>query len=156
MADEFRNAVELAAKQLSYRPLSAQKLYEKLIEKGQTPEAASYAVAFMLERKLLDDQELAYNIVQSYQNSGYGSMRIQQELRQRGIEREDAQQALACYVADMDRLLALLDKRLQGDLSDRKQIDKAIAALARRGFTYDEIRNALSLYGEQLDEAPLP
>lgn len=156
MADEFRDAVDLAAKQLSYRPLSAQGLYQKLVQKGQPPEAASYAVAWMLERQLLDDAEFARSIVHSYQNRGYGRLRIQQELRQKGIDRQDAEQALLFYEANAEKMLALLDKRLGGDLSDRKEIDKAVAALARRGFTYDEIRGVLAAYGERLDEAPIP
>ena len=46
---------------------------------------------------------------------------------------------------------ALLDKRLGGDLSDRKEVQKAIAALQRRGFLWEDIRSALNEYGASID-----
>ncbi|MFQ9128137.1 MAG: hypothetical protein ACLR4Z_16745 [Butyricicoccaceae bacterium] len=44
-------------------------------------------------------------------------------------------------------MLSLLEKRLHGDLSDRKEVDKAVAALQRRGFSWGDIKNALEEYG---------
>ena len=52
---------------------------------------------------------------------------------------------------DLDAMLALLDKRLHGDLSDRKEVNKAVAALQRRGFLWEDIRRALNEYGASID-----
>ena len=56
------------------------------------------------------------------------------------------------YVFAPGVLHALLEKRLHGDVSDRRQVEKAVAALQRRGFGWNEIRQALADYGDSLPE----
>lgn len=150
--EQYRAALDAAAKQLSYRALSAAALRDKLIEKGHSEDAADYAVAWLIERRLLDDAAYAESVVRSYARRGYGAARIRQELTRRGVDRGTAEAALLGYAPEPAQLRALLDKRLRGDVSDRKEIDKAVAALQRRGFSWQEIRDALAEYGQQLPD----
>ena len=150
--EQYRAALDAAARQLSYRALSAAALRDKLIEKGHSEDAADYAVAWLIERRLLDDAAYAESVVRSYVRRGYGAARIRQELTRRGVDRGTAEAALLGYVPESAQLRALLDKRLRGDVSDRKEIDKAVAALQRRGFSWQEIRDALAEYGQQLPD----
>ena len=150
--EQYRAALDAAARQLSYRALSAAALRDKLIEKGHSEDAADYAVAWLIERRLLDDAAYAESVVRSYARRGYGAARIRQELTRRGVDRGTAEAALLGYVPEPAQLRALLDKRLRGDVSDRKEIDKAVAALQRRGFSWQEIRDALAEYGQQLPD----
>ena len=87
----------------------------------------------------------------SYARRGYGAARIRQELSRRGISREDADAAMELFSPALPQMLSLLEKRLHGDLSDRKEVDKAVAALQRRGFSWGDIKNALEEYGASLD-----
>lgn len=153
LEEVYNKALETAAQQLSYRALSAQALREKLTDKGYPEEAAEYAVAWLSERGLLNDGKLAESVVRSYERRGYGQMRIRQELKKRGIERDCADEALDAFEADVDKMTVLLDKRLRGDLTDRKEIDKAVAALQRRGYRWEDIREALRVYGASLEES---
>ena len=41
---------------------------------------------------------------------------------------------------------------LRGDVSDRKEVEKAVAALQRRGFAWNDIKRALETYGSSLPE----
>ena len=91
-------------------------------------------------------------MVRSYTRKGYGALRIRQELLRHGIRREQAETALAGFDADLDKMTALLNKRLRGDLSDRKEVGKAVAALQRRGFRWDDIRRALDAYGARMED----
>ena len=150
--DKYRAALDAAAKQLSYRALSCDGLRQKLIDKGHDAQAAEYAVAWLLERKLLDDTAYAESVVRSCARKGYGEMRIRQELKKRLVGREAAEHALSGFAPEQGTLVALLDKRLKGDLSDKKEIDKAVAALQRRGYGWHDIRDALAAYGEGLPE----
>lgn len=150
--EQYRAALDAAARQLSYRALSAATLRDKLIEKGHSEDAADYAVAWLIERRLLDDAAYAESVVRSYARRGYGAARIRQELTRRGVDRGTAEAALLGYAPEPAQLRALLDKRLRGDVSDRKEIDKAVAALQRRGFSWQEIRDALAEYGQQLPD----
>ncbi len=142
----YQRALEAAGRQLSYRALSEDALHKKLLEKGHAEDAAAYAVAWLHERRLLNDEDLARSMVRSYARKGYGALRIRQELLRHGIHRAQAEAALEGFDAGLDQMTALLDKRLRGDLSDRREIEKAVAALRRRGFRWDEIRRALDAY----------
>ncbi len=144
----YAAALDAAAKQLSYRALSTKLLRDKLLEKGHAEDAAEYALEWLRARGLLDDEAFAQSVVRSYMRRGYGEMRVRQELARRGVPRELAEDAMQCYETEDDALLALLDKRLRGDLSDRKEVDKAIAALQRRGYRWEDIKRALRAYGE--------
>lgn len=146
----YQKALETAARQLSYRPLSQDALRRRLLEKGHAEDAAEYAVEWMRERSMLNDGELAESMVRSYGRRGYGPLRIRQELRRRGIGTEEIDAAMAGFDADLDRMTALLEKRLRGDLSDRREVQKAAAALQRRGFLWEDIRRALAAYEESL------
>ena len=147
--DKYRAALDAAAKQLSYRALSAKMLRDKLLDRGHDEESADYALAWLAERSLLDDAAFAESVVRSYARKGYGAARIRQELTRRGVSREDAETAMQTFSPDRAQILALLDKRLRGDLSDRREIDKAVAALQRRGFSWGDIKGALEEYGEE-------
>lgn len=154
----YRAALNEAAKQLSYRGLSAAALREKLRKKEHSEDAADYAIAWLTERKLLDDSRFAEATVSSYERRGYGGLRIRQELRKRGVSREDTDAALTDYTADPATLLKLLDRKLKGDLSDPKAVQRAVAFLQRRGFQWEDIRHALREYGtaqsEDVDDLP--
>ncbi|HIX10357.1 MAG: regulatory protein RecX [Clostridiaceae bacterium] len=150
--EQCRAALDAAAKQLSYRALSTQLLRDKLLEKGHSEDAVEYALAWLTERRLLDDAAYAESVVRGYKRRGYGAMRIRQELTRRGVDRETAEAAMQSFSADREQLCSLLDKRLHGDVSDRREIDKAVAALQRRGFSWGEIRDALAAYGSSLPE----
>lgn len=149
--DIYQKALDAAAKQLSYRALSTKMLRDKLLEKGHEDVAVDYALAWLTERGLLSDETFAQSVVRTYQARGCGQMRIRQELQRRGVDRETADWALEGFSADRAQLIALLDKRLKGDVSDRREIDKAVAFLQRRGFSWQDIRDALAAYGEQMD-----
>lgn len=148
--DKYHAALDAAAKQLSYRALSEKMLRDKLIDKGHEEEAVDYALAWLTERQLLDDTAYAESVVRSYARRGYGAMRIRQELTRRGVSRETAEAAMESFSPNEAQILALLDKRLRGDTSDRREVDKAVAALQRRGFAWQEIRAALAAYGEHI------
>ena len=119
-------------------------LRDKLLDKGHDEQAAEYAVAWLLERGLLDDAAYAESVVRSCARKGYGELRIRQELARRGVARETAEEALQPFSPDR--------AKLHGDVSDRREVEKAVAALQRRGFSWPDIRAALAEYGQDLPD----
>lgn len=151
----YQAALDAAARQLSYRGLSVKALREKLMQKGHTEDAADYALAWLTERRLLDDSRFAEDVVRSGMRRGYGQLRIRQELYKRGIDRETAEAAMqAAYAPDDGAIYALLDKKLKGDTSDPKAVQRAVAYVQRRGYQWGEIRRALTAYGAAQDDFP--
>ena len=145
----YQTTLSDAAKQLSYRGLSAKVLREKLLKKGHSEDAADYALAWLTERKLLDDSRFAEATVHSYGRRGYGALRIRQELKRRGVSRADAEAAMEEYTPDFAVLRSLLAKKLRNG-ADPKSVQRAVAYLQRRGFPWGDIRRAL----EEYDAAP--
>ena len=124
--DKYRAALDLAAKQLSYRALSAKMLRDKLLAKGHDEEAADYALAWLTERSLLNDMLFAESVVRGYTRKGYGAARIRQELTRRGIDRDTAEAAMQTFSPDEAQMLALLEKRLHGDVPIEKRSKKPL------------------------------
>ncbi len=147
--DKYSAALDYAAKQLSYRMQSRKLLRDKLLKKGHDEEATDYAIAWLDERGLLDDKAYAETLVRGYMRRGYGAARIRQELWVRGVGKEDSEAAMRIFEPNFERMRIVLDKRLRGDTTDRKEVDKAVAALRRRGFSWQEIKEALSAYAEE-------
>ncbi len=134
-------AVEL----LSYRPMSAKELRDKLQQKGERAENAAAAVDWLVEKGLLDDGRYAGIVVRHYAGKGYGLGRVRQELQRRGVPRELWEEALEQLPQQEDKIESFLRSRLR-DPEDRAQVQKVSAALIRRGFSWEEIRAALARF----------
>jgi regulatory protein len=146
------SAKERAVRILSAATVSRAELEHRLRQKGESPENARQAVEWLDGLSLLDDEAAARQIVRSGTAKGYGAARIRQELTRRGIDRDTAEAAMQTFSPDEAQMLALLEKRLRGDVSDRKEVEKAVAALQRRGFAWNDIKRALETYGSSLPE----
>jgi regulatory protein len=136
---------------LSYRPMSAKELLDKLIRKGEEPACAEEAVRWLLARGYLDEVRYAGMVVRHYAGKGYGPGRIRQELQRRGVPRELWDEAMEELPEQDDTLDAFLAARLKNP-GDRAQVQKVSAALIRRGFSWEEIRAALARLRAEIAE----
>ena len=150
--DKYHAALDMAAKQLSYRALSAKMLRDKLLAKGHDEEAADYALAWLTERSLLNDMLFAESVVRGYTRKGYGAARIRQMLYAKHIPRGLWDEALAELPEQDDAIDAFLQKRFRGRQPDRTEIRRAADALLRRGHAWGDIRRALERYDSDLPE----
>lgn len=133
--------------------VSKKDLQQRLVQKGEDPQQAAQAVAWMEEMHLVDDEETARQIVSRCAHRGYGLARVKQALYEKKIPKKHWDAALADYPDQMDHILSFLKSRLD-DTSDQKQVKKAIDALLRRGHSYSEIRTALSRMALDAEEFP--
>ena len=135
------------------RPHSEKELRDKLAQKGCSPEDIDTVAALCLDYGFVNDGEYAGMIARHYAAQGYGPGRVRTELRRRGVPPEYWDEALEELPGDTDAIDRLLAARLRGrDAADRKERDKAAAALFRRGFSWDEIRAAMRRYGAEDEE----
>ena len=133
---------EKALELVSQRQMSARELSRKLRDKGADEETADYCVQWILERGLIDEERYAAAIVRHYAGKGYGEGRLRQELQRRGVPRELWEDALAQMPEDTSKLDRLVASKLR-DPEDRDAVRKLSASLYRRGFSGEEIREAL-------------
>ena len=97
----------------------------------------------MEELHLVNDKYTAEQVVHSCISKGYGLARAKQALYEKRIPKEYWEDALADYPDQLDKILAFLRSRLDGD-SDDKQVKRAVDALLRRGHSYGQIREGLN------------
>lgn len=124
--------------------VSKRDLEQRLVQKGESPQQAQQAVAWMEELHLVDDCETARQIVSRCAAKGYGLARAKQALYEKKIPKEFWEQALENYPDQMEAILAFLRTRLKGCREDR-EVRRATDALLRRGHSYSEIRKALEI-----------
>ena len=146
----FEAAKNRALALLDKRDYSRAELRRKLLEKGISEADADAALERLGALGFVDDARYAPIVVRHYAAKGYGRRRVQQELQRRGIPRELWDEALAQMPEQDDTLDRLLAARLRGaELDDRAALKKATDALARRGYGWEEIAEAVErLKGE--------
>ena len=132
-----------AVRIVSASSVSRRDLEDRLVRKGEDPQQAREAVQWMEELHLVDDRNTAEQVVHSCIAKGYGLQRAKQALYEKRIPKEYWEEALADYPDQLEKIEAFLRSRLDAD-SDRKQINKAIDALIRRGHNYGTIRQVLN------------
>lgn len=152
--DALREAAgQMSAKMRAVRIVSAasvtkRDLEQRLIHKGEDPAQAQEAVRWMSELSLLDDREVARQVVAKCVSRGYGPARARQMLYEKKVPKQYWDEVLADYPDMEDAITGFLRSRL-GDAPDEKATKRAIDACLRRGHNYSQIRRALN--GLRLD-----
>ncbi len=146
---EYNRARDRALYLLGLRDYACKELEKKLLTEAR-PEVAARVVERLREVGLLDDERYAQRLAQSLSRSKqYPKRRVAQELQRRGVDRETA----GCAAEEIDcedhkLALALIEKKYYNKVTDRESRQKVMAALARRGFSYAAIRQAIAAYDE--------
>ena len=149
-------AGQMSAKMRAVRIVSASSvtkrdLEQRLIHKGEDPDQAREAVAWMSDLSLLDDAKVAEQVVRRCVAKGYGPSRARQALYEKQVPKEFWDDALADYPDMTDKVLEFLRSRLGHDY-DERDVKRAVDALMRRGHSYVVIRRALNELSMETEE----
>ena len=144
----FNKAVEL----LSRRDHSKGELLIKLRQKGFS-DGAEEAVEKLEGYGYIDDRRFA----ESYANElarlkNFGKRRILQELLRKGISRDIIDEVLSEIEIDSESLVNLIERKYARYLGDEKGERKTFNALARMGYSYSEIKDALFEFQNELED----
>jgi len=120
---------------LRARPLSEQRLRERLRRRGIPSEDQQSAVAALADAGFVDDVRLAHGRAAALSERGWGDAAISARLEGEGLPALEIEGAVAALEPEHVRAA-----RLTRGLADRK---KAWALLARRGFDADTIESIL-------------
>ena len=131
-----------AVRIVSASSVSKRDLQQRLVRKGEDPEQAKAAVAWMEDLHLVDDKATAEQVVRSCIAKGYGLARAKQALYEKQIPKAYWGEALEDYPDQSEKIQEFLRARLDTD-SDEKQKKRAIDALIRRGHSYGTIKKAM-------------
>lgn len=136
------NVKVTAADLVGRRAMSRHELERKLAEKGASQAEARYAAEWLEAIGAIDDRDYAALLVRHYGQMGWGSGRIQEKLREKGIPRELWDEALEELPEAAGQIDAFLAGKLRGRVPDPREKKRLSDALARRGFSWGEIRSA--------------
>ncbi|MEX2464997.1 MAG: RecX family transcriptional regulator [Gaiellaceae bacterium] len=139
---QHADALHRAGRALARRPLSEQRLEERLERQGLAPDARRNAVTRLKASGLVDDAKLARGRADSLAGRGWGNSAIAARLAADGFAESAARGAIETLEPEMERAVALVV-----NVPDRR---KAWALLARRGFAPDSVETAIGA----LDEGP--
>ena len=150
---QFYKARERAYYLLTYRDHSQNELAEKL-RRNYTEEVVEKVILHLMDLGLLNDRIYAEKLARNYLvTKKYGMSRALFEMQRKGIEREMAKEALDELEVDPhEQILRLLERKYGRKLEEKNGYRKALSALMRQGFSYDESSDALREYIRQTEE----
>jgi SOS response regulatory protein OraA/RecX len=157
----LQKALDLAYAYVNRRERTVAEVRSQLERKGVSDADADAAVATLLEQHLLDDERFAELFVSDKRElEQWGRERIQRGLSARGIDRELAERALTAPGLDaiddddarggeMARALALLRRRFPEPPRERRDRDRALGMLFRKGYEHELAIDALNAHARE-------
>ncbi len=146
---DYPRAKEKALRLLEFRNHSSGELRKKLQAYGAKEEDIETVIDFLTEYNLINDTEYAKMLSRDLKNiKRYGTARIRSELYTKGITSEIIDEALGELPEyDFDELVEMVQKRLKGNF-EKKNKDKIIRHFITKGYSFDEIKKAVSAVEE--------
>ena len=134
-----KSALDYAASLLDIRGYTSAELSKKLEDRGYAPEDTAEALEKLKDYGYVNDEAFAQSFARRGAEAGKSAFRIETELRQKGLSREEAREAAAeLKESDEARARAEAEKLLRklGEQPDReKAYGKVSRKLASLGYT---------------------
>lgn len=148
LASESYRAKQRAIWLLASRDYSKKALTDKLRQKF-SKEASLFALEQMVKRGYLNEERLALNLLEKYSALNLSLKQMRAKLFEKGLEKEVIEKVLlGTHPEDSEysRLEALIESKYKTKLQNEEGIRKTVDALRRRGFSFSNIKKALSGY----------
>ncbi len=153
--DERIRAKRRALYILAQRDHSKKELYDKLI-KNYPDDLCETVVDMMIEFGYIDEEKYTRKLYRSYVNKGWGKSKIRFELKRKGLPVSLIEQCEEEYNSEdyVEQIIQLVNKKYINklDFSDYASVQRVTAAVARRGFDYEDIKIALQEIKDEWDE----
>lgn len=153
-ADLEEKAKEVALRFIEYRPRSTAETRQHLLKKEYPEDVVERVIERLTAVELLNDAAFAnYWVEQRQTFKPRSQLAIQQELRQKGVERQAIDDALQSVdgVTAATRAAEPKARRWQG-LPEEEFFKKVGSYLQRRGFSYDIVKEVTATLWEEVNE----
>lgn len=153
---QYPMALNDAVTLLAQRAQASGEIRQKLRRKLYMEDTIEMVLYKLEKERLMDDEAFARDWAASRARCQVGRSRILRELRMKGIPQELAQHALDELDEDEGdqaaiALAAKLLRRYSGEADERKAMQKLLAAMARRGYGYEESKRAIETAIRQME-----
>ena len=143
---QYPLALNDAVRLLSVRARSERELQQKLQARRYLEDTVEMVLYKLEKEKLVDDAAFAAEWASARAAQKLGKRRIYQELLQKGVSSDTAQAACDALPDGADGAVdqaAKLLRRYANEPDSRKTLDKVMQGLQRRGFDFNEAREAV-------------
>lgn len=128
-------------------------LYDKLVRAGFAKEACAKVIARFIEVGLLDDRRYAEILAERLIETNVSKREALQKMLSKGLPYDLAKSVLEETEADENtQIRNLIEKKYRNKLLAENGAKKVFDALARKGFSFGAIREALKSYIEELED----
>ncbi|MDO4547259.1 MAG: regulatory protein RecX [Clostridia bacterium] len=141
--EQYKYAYESALYILDRAARTSADIKRALMDRGYFEQVCDECIIRLMKAGLIDDAAYAQRMAQIATQKPISRAALKMKMRSKGLSNDDAEKALES-ISDEDQKAALnaladkLSKRYDG-LEPREARRKLSAALARRGFNWDEI-----------------
>lgn len=148
-------ALAWALSHVNRRERTTTEVRAHLVRKGVSEATAERVVEELVDQRLIDDSRFAEMFVADKRTlEQWGSERIRRGLAERGIDRDLAEQALAAGEdrgegdpqTELDRAVELLRRRFPDPPRERRDRDRALSMLLRKGYESELAVDALAAH----------
>jgi regulatory protein len=152
----LERALAIAYRYLNPRERTQAEMRTHLQRKGIDPRDVERSIQALVDQGYLDDARFAHLFVQDKrQLAEWGADRIRQVLRTRGVDSEFVEEALAEHEQDseseIERALAVLRRRFPSPAGDRRERERALGVLLRKGYDVDLALEAIAAHVRDTD-----
>lgn len=146
LASERRRATERGLYLLDYRDYSYSELFKKLLE-NYDEDICYYVTDKLASLGIINDRRYAENLARKYiEVKKYGYYRASNEMYRKGLDRDLVNEVLSAYEdGTAERICELIRKKYYNCLDDRDKVRKMKNALARQGYSFDDINTAVRM-----------
>ena len=144
-----RLAFNSAMFSLDLRDHSERELRNKLSRKYDENSVNS-AISKLLDLGIVNDRRYAQHLTaELFERKKYGKNRVKSELYRRGIDSDTINEVLEEYeneneTDNIQTIVDIIRKKYYNKLVDEKSRQKVVAALVRLGYSFSDIRSAMS------------
>lgn len=148
-----RRAFNSALNSLDYRDHSEKEIRAKLLRKHDA-DYVDEAVEKLIELDLVNDERYAENYARElFERKKFGKMRIKSELRAKGISADIANATVEELFEEeetdnVQRIVDIIGKRYYNRMNDEVGRKKVFSALQRMGYSFSDIREAMSEFSD--------
>jgi regulatory protein len=150
----LERALAAAYRYLNRRERTQAEVRGQLSRAGTDPEDVERAVATLVEEGYLDDARFVRLFVQDKRElEDWGSDRIRQALLARGVDRDVIEDGLGepDTGREIDRAVALLRRRFPSPAGDRRERERALGMLLRKGYDTELALDAIAAHTRHRD-----
>ncbi len=124
-------------------------MYNKLLSKGCDAALAAEVVRQLEAERLLSDDRFMESLIRARRERGYGPLRIQKELQEKGVAPEAIEHWLDVMDSEWLEDIRRVQRKKFGASVPKNFAERARQArfLQYRGFTYDQIQQVLNPHG---------